>query len=877
MDSLLYEQIQTLFHHAVERPEHERRAFLENACANDAALMAEVLAMLDADSRNWSLLDGGLPDVAYQMIGAPLDPVSSREFGPYRLTEILGEGGMGVVWLAERKDAGNLVAIKFLPHAGLSPTRRDRFTREIRTLGKLKHPFIARLYDAGTLSNGTPWFVMEYVEGARFTDYCRAEASPIRDKLRLFRKVCEAVQYAHGQEIIHRDLKPSNILVEPDGTPRLLDFGIARELHNPAEPDEQTRPGLRFLSPDYAAPEWALEGRVGFYTDVYSLGVILYEMLTGRLPHDRTNDDRSNHDRSKPTDESDPPRPSIAAPAPGHTGEPPGKAEWSDLDVLCLKAMRHDPGQRYQSVEALIRDIDHYLNAEPLEARPDAFSYRLGKFVRRNRRSVLAASLAFTLMVGLVLFFTARLARARDAAVAEAARTRRIQRFMLDLFGGGDKHAAPSNELRVVTLLDRGVQEASVLNSDPETQAELYQSLGRMYDMLGKHQKADGLLHLALEKTKVALGPDHPKVIDALVQLGISANGQAQFKDAERWIREGLNLAAGRLPPGDPTVLRAKSTLGMVLTDGGSFEKAVAILEPLAKLPVSEDGTYKLTALAVSKGRTGHPEIAESLDRQALAWDRKHLGNGHPRVAFDLSELATLAANAGRFQEAQTWYREAMEINQAWYGPDHPDTILCTNLLAMILVQEGNYGAAAPLLKRVLAGQEQTYGPLHPYVALALSTIGTLELKQGNLAPAEANFRRAVAILQAKFGDTHHQTATAKANLAQVFIARKQDAQAEPLLREALKAQSEPPQPGNMSVGALHALLGCVLVRQKRYQEAESNLTAAYAILINQPKTYAKRLQEARQGLVEVYHALHQDDRANEFRAQLAASVVARK
>src|SRR5215470_1099757 len=253
MDSARYEQIQTIFHDALERPEAERQTFVEAACGSDTELLAEVLNMLDADSRRTSLLDRGLPDVAHEIISARFDPVSSREFGPYRLVRILGEGGMGVVWLAERKDAGNLVAIKFLPHAGLSPARRERFAREIKTLGKLKHPYIGRLYDAGALADGTPWFVMEYVEGVRLTDYCRAENHPVEARLRLFRKVCEAVQYAHGQEIIHRDLKPSNILVEQDGTPRLLDFGIARELQSLDDESSQTHATLRFFSKEYAA------------------------------------------------------------------------------------------------------------------------------------------------------------------------------------------------------------------------------------------------------------------------------------------------------------------------------------------------------------------------------------------------------------------------------------------------------------------------------------------------------------------------------------------------------------------------------------------------------------------------------------------------
>src|ERR1700722_5759853 len=245
MDSARWEQIQSVFHEVVTRPDSDRLSILESACGADGLLRAEVLAMLKADSNKTSLLDRGLPEMAYQMIGTPFDPILSRQFGPYRLVKILGEGGMGGGWRAERMDAGNPVAIKFLPHAELSPARRERFAREIRTLARLKHPFIARLYDAGALADGTPWFVMEFVEGVGFTEYCRQRMRSVEDRLRLFRSICGAVQYAHGQEIIHRDMKPSNILVEPDGAPKLLDFGIARQLQHLDETAEETRPGLR--------------------------------------------------------------------------------------------------------------------------------------------------------------------------------------------------------------------------------------------------------------------------------------------------------------------------------------------------------------------------------------------------------------------------------------------------------------------------------------------------------------------------------------------------------------------------------------------------------------------------------------------------------
>jgi serine/threonine-protein kinase len=721
MDTVSWERIQELFHEASGRPESERQAFLEAACGGDSEIMSELLTMLEADSRTASLLDGGLPAIASRVMASP-PPIG--EFGPYRLKRILGEGGMGVVWLAEREDAGNLVAIKFLPHAGLSPARRERFAREIKTLAKLKHPYIARLYDAGTLTDGTPWFVMEYVEGVHFTEYCRVRQRGVDELLRLFRSVCEAVQYAHGQEIIHRDLKPSNILVEADGTLRLLDFGIARELQNRDEPAEQTRPGLRFLSQDYAAPEWVHHGTVGFTTDVYSLGVILYETLAGRLPLKR--DDGTE-------------RPSIASTLTR------SKAEWSDLDVMCLKAMHPNPKERYPSVEALIRDIDHYLKQEPLEARRDSFRYHMDKFIARNRRAVWVTAAGFLLAIALIVFFTVRLAEARDAAIAEAARTKRIQNLMLSLFGAGDQEAGPANQLRVVEFLDRGARQAATLSADPVSQAELYQTLGTIYQRLGKLPQAERLLQSAVERMKAGAGPEDARVADAMLQLGLLRGDQARFKDAEQWMRQGLDVASRRLPPGDPEVLKAHWALGQIMAQSGAYDQAITVLDPLVHMKPSGVGAAdvtladSLTALGYARQYTGRFDLAESLDRRALELDQRLFGQSHPRVAIDLANIGTTEISVGKNAEAENSYRRALDIMTAWYGSEHPQTAEMSSFLALALTRQSKYDGAAPLLRHALAINEHALGKDNPIVANILDAMGQLARRQGNLAEAEAD------------------------------------------------------------------------------------------------------------------------------------------
>src|ERR1051326_2767343 len=282
MDAARVKRIQALFLEAAELPETERASHLASACGGDGELMAEVLAMLQEDAQTGSLLDRGLARAAGHMLSEP--PVTSSQLGPYRLSHVLGEGGMGVVYLAEREEFRTRVAIKFLRDAWLSPARRERFLSEQRTLAQLNHPLIARIYDADTLPNGNPWFAMEYVDGVPLTEYCRANESTVEERLRLFRSVWEAGQYAPQQPIIHRDLKPSNILVKSGGEVKLLDFGIAKQLENPHQTSDQTRTLLRLMTPAYAAPEQIRGEPVGIFTDVYALGVILFELLAGRLP-----------------------------------------------------------------------------------------------------------------------------------------------------------------------------------------------------------------------------------------------------------------------------------------------------------------------------------------------------------------------------------------------------------------------------------------------------------------------------------------------------------------------------------------------------------------------------------------------------------------
>jgi len=509
MDSEKWMRAQSIFHEAADKSPAARADLVKAECGSDEMLTGVVLRMLEEDARGNSVLDEGLGSTVSQLLDGETSRVPHQMFGPYKLLRLLGEGGMGVVYLAERGDLGSKAAIKILRDSALSPMRRQRFEVEQQMLAHLNHPSIARLYDADTLEDGTPFIVMEYVEGSPLNIYVERRQLSINDLLRLVRSICEAVQYAHAQAIIHRDLKPSNILVTDDGAVKLLDFGISKHMPPGDNGNGNTATAFRLLTPAYSAPEQIRGAPTGIQADVYSLGVILYERIAGRLPFDLSNQTPGQIERIIEREEPKPP--SYFGKLHNTASWRIADLAWSELDTLCLTAMHKDQKQRYQSVEALIRDLDHYLKREPLEARPDSIRYRASKFVGRNRRALTWLTMTTMVLMAIAAYSTIRIAKARRATEAEVARTQQIQRFMLNLFNGGDVEA-PSEDLRVTTLLDRGVQQAQMLEQDPETAAQLAQTLAGIYTSLGKVDRADPLLQSAFDKRMKLYGPNSPKV-----------------------------------------------------------------------------------------------------------------------------------------------------------------------------------------------------------------------------------------------------------------------------------------------------------------------------------------------------------------------------
>ena len=863
-DSADWERIASNFERLLALPPGERVRALEQLRADDPDLHDRLAAMIEADGAPMTPLDTAVVTRASALLAG--NGVATRFIGPYALDRLLGEGGSASVYLAMRSDLGHQVAIKFLRDAWLSPARRDRFVSEQRTLAQLHHAAIAKFHDADTLADGTPWLAMEYVDGVAITAHATAHLLDLRARLRLVRDVADAVRHAHQQAVIHRDLKPSNILVTADGAVKVVDFGIAKHLAD-TDDAEPTRTGVRMMTLAYAAPEQLAGAAVGTYTDVYALGVILHELLTGRLPFDMTG--RTLEEAHALITQRQPPLPAVCA------FGVPSRHLRSELDVLVSTAMHTDPARRYRDMDALIRDLDHLLAGEPLDARPDSWGYRSGKFVRRNAGAVASSVAAGLALVSLVTFYTVRLREARDAALVEASRVERVQRFTQHLFEGGDGSAAPAETLRVVSLLERGVQEVRSLDGDPRTQGTFALTLGSIYHKLGDLGRADSLLRASLAISRRTRGTSDAEVADGLVALALLRLDQARYDSAEALVRDAIRL---RSTDG----IRAPNhlvALGRILEAKGDYPASLAVLREAVEREAREDSTSAdyvaaATALANTHFYAGNYDDADSLNVRILALDRAHRGPRHPAVAEDLVNLGAAQFERGHYPEAERFYREALEITRGWYGENHHATAAGLTMLGRALVREERWEDAVGILERALAIRERVFGMQHPNVASTVNELGTVALRRTRWDEAERHYRRAAEIYGTAYAGKHYLIGIALSNLGSVHMGRKDWSSAEQAMREALARFTETLPPENSNIAIARIKLGQALVGRRKYREAIEESTAGYTVLSKEATPSMRFLQIARGNLAAASAALGDGTMAARYRADSLAAAA---
>jgi len=841
MDVARWTQIQTLFDAALERDPDEREVFLRTACADDPDLLAEVRSLLAADADAHPLLDS----LAIDALAFPADllpdgilPSEGKRVGPYRIVEPLGRGGMGAVFLAERADGQfeQRVALKLIRGGAASTRIVRRFQSERQILARLNHPHIARLLDGGITAEGQPWFAMEYVDGVPVDRYCEQHDCSIMERLQIMRTVCDAVQYAHRRLIVHRDLKPSNILVTADGTVKLLDFGIAKVLSGGERPSDSalTQTGRAVMTPAYAAPEQVQHAPVTTATDVYALGVVLYELLADRRPFDLT--DCSPAEVERIVGEQAPPSPSTVAPTERQ------RALHGDLDTICLKALRKEPERRYASAEQLADDLQRYLAGRPVTAQPDTVGYRTRKFLQRHRAPVTAATLVVMLIAALVGFYTIRLAQERDRARLEAATATQVSDFLQNVFESSDPTEAMGDTVTVRTVLERGTRRIDTdLEGQPAVQARLLDIIGEVHLNLGRFDEAQSLLERSLDMRRRIFGERHTDVAHSMDHLALLYEKTGEYEKAERLNRQALSLRRALHGDEDPDVAESLNRLAGLLMHKGVFEEA----EPLYRESLAirqrllgddhSEVAITISDLALLLNRRGQFEEAETHARHALAIHRRNYGgNPHPNVAASLSVLGNVLERRERYDAAEAVYREALATSRALHGDaPHPSIAAGLDNLASLLRKQGKHAAAEPLLREAYALDRRLHGDEHPNVASSLHSLALLLDDMGRPAEAAEHFEETLRILRATVGAEHPYVAVTLNNFGMLHVRQKNYGAAEPLLRQSLRLRRSLYEADHPSLTMGLHNMGLVLHYQDRHGAAEPLLREAMRLRID--------------------------------------------
>jgi serine/threonine-protein kinase len=827
-----WRKIESVFRRAIDLAGAQRESFLDEATRGDPPLREAVMRLLTADAASdgfmsvsageqLRLLRGGAPGSSPVADKRPLD----SRIGPYRLVKEIGRGGMGIVYLAERVDGQfeERVCVKLLRRGLDSDDVFRRFLQERQILAWLRHPNIASILDGGLTDDGLPYFVMEYVDGKPITLFCDESALGTADRLRLFRQVCQGVQHAHQNLVVHRDLKPSNILVDTQGRVKLLDFGVAKLLA-PRADAFVTGSDRRLLTPQYAAPEQIRGEPVTTATDVYALGVVLYELLTGRLPYRVTGATMTEIERM--IIQSDPDRASAIV---GRSRL--RRALAGDLDNILMKTLRKAPRDRYDTAVALEEDIDRHLRALPVAAHAPSLRYRAGRFVRRHVVGVSTTAIVALAMLGGtagVMWQSAK--TARQARKAEAVRD-----FLVSVFEVANPNVSRGEPITARQMLDHSSGRIEELRKEPEVQAQIMRILGGLYYNLGVYAAAESLLTRALDIQRVKLAPgdiERAWTLDRLMAVHIA---RGDLDGAERSSREALAIARKTLSLGD-------GDLALFLND-----------------------------FAVILKLKGEIDESERLQREALNLRRKAFGPKDKEVASTLNNLGTLRMDRGDLDDADRLFREALEIRRADFGETSLAVAITLHNLMVLNRQRGNLDEAEPLAREALAIRRKILGERHADVGSTLFNLAAILHARGDIASAEPAYRKAIEITRATRGADNPEAAAMTCSLAKLLRQRGEAKEAEAIDRDALSAVSRR-LPRDHPVRAVALLeLGECLLQQGGLAEAESLMQEALAIRRTRLGSESIHTADAR---FQLGKCLTRLGRYNQARAQVDSSIA---
>ena len=778
-----WKKIKEILTLALELDEEERLNYIKKACKGDEKLLEEVLSLLEAHEKS-GVLDRSWDSVKLSAISqARVERMKGKIFGNYKIVDELGHGGMGSVYLAERIDGqfDQQVALKIL-HSGITTDSQvQRFMAERQILASLNHSNIATLLDGGVSEDGQLWFAMEYVDGLPIDKYCDNHRLTIKERLNLFIDVCEAVQFAHGKLVVHRDLKPTNIFVKENGEVKLLDFGIAKALNTDENQDQFsiTRRGLLPLTPTYASPEQVLDKDVTVASDIYQLGVILYELLVGTPPYDLRGCSpgeiegiicRENPDRLSLTVKK-------VQTAESYKGNTPDKISFTrrtspgqlrkklrgELERIIFKAMHKDHGRRYDSADQLAADIQLYLSGRPIMAHPDSRRYRAGKFIKRHKIGFVSAVTILFLLIGYagtITWHSQQTQAALDQAQTEREKSDHMLNFLVSMFEQATPFGAEGNNttyddtLTTVELLNRGSERVRSEFADrPEVQAKMMYKLGRIYRLLGQYDKAEPLL-----------------------------------KDA-------LNIQQNTPMANELDIAENKYELARLYRHRGELERPNILYHEVLKTQQKILGeehreiAETLYELGIIAAREGVYSRSDSLFRRALDMNISVHGKNHPDVAKGMNLLGLLHLLNDELAEAENLFRESYSILTNNKHSDQPNLASTLDRLGQVLVMKGQIDEAENYLLEALEIRENLFQKTHPARAISLNNIGRLYRKKGEYEKADHVFREAQEIYQDMYGPENMDAASTLMERARVYKAKGSFSEAEQFFRQAIHMQ----------------------------------------------------------------------------------------
>ena len=853
--------VKLIFERALGVNLSERDKFLEKECDDDEEIKNEVKSLLDAYTQTKDFLE--VPTI--QSLGdtesAPtVDPFIGKHIGHYLIESEAGTGGMGVVYKGKRddKEFEHKIAIKILKHNFNSEYVLKRFQIERQTLANLQHPNIARLLDGGKSNEGFPYLVMEFIDGVPITQYCDDNKLNTRARLELFRTVCSAVQYAHQNLVVHRDIKPGNVLVNKEGRPKLLDFGIAKLIdRNVKETDNTlTKTGMWNLTPEYASPEQINGENITTRSDIYSLGILLYELITGHQPYKITDATPAGISKiiteeqiDKPSDKfksiedisrSDGSIKKITPESISRVrNEKPEKIYQylkGDLDNIVIKATQKDPERRYNSADQFSEDIKRYLTGLPVIARKDTLAYRASKFVSRHKIGVTLSSLLTLTLITSTILITWQAdiaARQRDKAQTEALKFEQVNNFLQEMLSSVDPTEI-GRDVKVYDILEKAAEDIRIdLKNQPDIEASIRSTLGNAYVNLGEYEKGKPQLEKALEINEKLYGENSEQVAKNLHDLGLYFDWIGKYKTADSLYKKSITIFRSVIHKPDKNYAAALNDYAVLRTNYGQYDEAENYLEE---------------ALEIFKDFEGgiNRDVASVLNNMAIVFHYK-------------DDLAG----------AEKYYLKAQEIFIKLFGEDHPEVASTYNNLAFVYVDKNELNKAEEYFYKSYRMKLFLKGEDHPDVGLALNNLGALNVKMKNYKKSEKYLKEALQQYKKTLPDDHVWVGLSNYWLGEVYLKTNRFEDAQNHLRKSLEIRVKKLPEDNKDIWQTRSELGICLYELKKYSKAEKLITSCFEYFLENYPADTEQITRLYTNIIKLYESKGDEEKVSYYKEQL--------